>query len=79
MTTQKNAVLITGARGGIGMALCSVFQRSGYYVLATDLIEQAGDCECDFYVQADLSVIVREEEKDRYFLNTSLILYQERY
>jgi NAD(P)-dependent dehydrogenase (short-subunit alcohol dehydrogenase family) len=68
MTTPKNAVLITGARGGIGMALCSVFRRSGYYVLATDLIQQAVDCECDFYIRADLSAMVREEETRHQFL-----------
>ena len=68
MTTPKNAVMITGARGGIGMALCAVFRRSGYYVLATDLIQQAGDCDCNYYVQADLLEIVRDEATRHQFL-----------
>ena len=68
MSTRSNAVLITGARGGIGMALCTAFRDSGYYVLATDLAEQIGDCDCDGYVQADLSMIVHDEETRRHFL-----------
>lgn len=33
---QRNAVLITGAGGGIGKALCENFVEAGYFVVATD-------------------------------------------
>lgn len=35
--TGKGAVIITGASGGIGQALCHRFRADGYFVLGTDL------------------------------------------
>ena len=34
---QKN-VLITGANGGIGKALCKTFVEAGYFVIASDKV-----------------------------------------
>lgn len=46
------AVLITGARGGIGQALCSEFQSNGYFVVGTDRAE--GECDCDAFIKVDI-------------------------
>lgn len=54
----KKAVLITGANGGIGKALCTAFTREGYYVIATDFVE--GDAACDAFMKIDLSELVAD-------------------
>lgn len=38
---SKETVLITGANGGIGQALCKTFKERGWCVIATDLEEHA--------------------------------------
>ena len=50
---MTKTVLITGANGGIGNALCSSFKNAGYYVIGTDRSKSA-KCECDHYISADL-------------------------
>ena len=52
MNTQRS-VLITGANGGIGRALCTSFHHGGWYVIATD-IQPAPQGECDKYLEGDL-------------------------
>jgi NAD(P)-dependent dehydrogenase (short-subunit alcohol dehydrogenase family) len=61
--------LITGAKGGIGQALCSAFHTAGYWVLASDIAtgEDLGDqylpldlirfCQEDTYRQESLAQI----------------------
>ncbi len=44
--------LITGALGGIGQALCSEFQRAGYFVIGTD--KRDGKCACDAFLNIDV-------------------------
>ena len=58
---NKKSVLITGALGGIGKALCEEFTNVGYFVIGTDII--SGNCQCDHFIQLDI------EE----FLSTNLI------
>lgn len=48
-----NAVLVTGATGGIGQALCVAFRDAGYRVLATDGVTR--DCACDAFLPLDLA------------------------
>lgn len=48
-----NAVLVTGATGGIGQALCAAFRDAGYRVLATD--SDARPCACDAFLPLDLA------------------------
>lgn len=48
-----NAVLVTGATGGIGQALCAAFRAAGYRVIATD--SAARDCACDAFLSLDLA------------------------
>jgi NAD(P)-dependent dehydrogenase (short-subunit alcohol dehydrogenase family) len=51
---QKTA-LITGASGGIGQSLCSVFRNDGYKVIALDCTEKLVDA--DFFIESDLDKI----------------------
>lgn len=44
--------LITGALGGIGQALCSEFQKAGYFVIGTD--KREGKCACDAFLHVDI-------------------------
>jgi len=50
---RARSVLITGANGGIGQALCALFQQNGWFVVATD-IQHTRQAACDRYVSADL-------------------------
>ena len=58
MTDKQSAVLITGACGGIGMALCTSFRKAGYFTVATDVVVEGDACDCDFYIRADLGEMV---------------------
>lgn len=50
------SVLVSGAAGGIGRALCETFRASGYYVVATD--RRSGDVSCDDFIPLDLREFV---------------------
>ena len=52
--------LITGALGGIGVALCEEFRRAGYFVIATD--RKDGECTCDHFLNIDVRDLYRSEE-----------------
>jgi NAD(P)-dependent dehydrogenase (short-subunit alcohol dehydrogenase family) len=66
MKQTQDAILITGANGGIGKALCKLFHKSGYYVLATDAMPTQ-QVICDYYIQTDLKQLVAEEkEQDKF-------------
>lgn len=61
-TNRQQAVLITGAAGGIGSALCREFKASGWFVLATDLAAvNHGDNSpaWDHFLPLDLGVFAR--------------------
>jgi len=53
------AAIITGAAGGIGVALCLAFKESGYYTVAVDKLKS--DAICDAFVTIDLDIYCREE------------------
>lgn len=52
---------ITGAAGGIGRALVSVFAQAGYAVIATDCIEAPEGLACVHYVRLDLEQFAESE------------------
>ncbi|MBW4697540.1 MAG: SDR family oxidoreductase [Aphanocapsa lilacina HA4352-LM1] len=56
---MPTTAVITGANGGIGRALCSVFKAAGYRVVALDVRE--GECECDHFVPVDLQKLCLQE------------------
>ena len=49
---SSRSVLITGAAGGIGHALCREFRAAGWYVLGTDITRS--DCPADVVLPLDL-------------------------
>jgi NAD(P)-dependent dehydrogenase (short-subunit alcohol dehydrogenase family) len=53
-------VLITGACGGIGQALCRVFQAADYFVIASDHFSDP--CSCNAFVEADLNSFCTNEQ-----------------
>lgn len=57
---DKKSVLITGANGGIGMALCVEFTNEGYFVIATDKV--SGKCQCDEFLQLDINSFVGSQK-----------------
>jgi len=59
MTHSTKTVLITGANGGIGQALCKEFSAAGYIVIGSDIQEQK--CDCDHYFIMDLKLLVQDE------------------
>jgi NAD(P)-dependent dehydrogenase (short-subunit alcohol dehydrogenase family) len=52
---MSKVVLITGANGGIGQALCRIFREADYVVIAADKVP--GNCSCDVFIQADLDLL----------------------
>ena len=52
-------ILITGASGGIGKAMSSLFVKEGFNVIATDQIHNE-KLECSNFVYCDLKKIVRD-------------------
>jgi NAD(P)-dependent dehydrogenase (short-subunit alcohol dehydrogenase family) len=55
----RRAILVTGARGGIGQAICARFFAAGWFVVGTDL-DPATPEHVSRYVPADLQAIARE-------------------
>jgi NAD(P)-dependent dehydrogenase (short-subunit alcohol dehydrogenase family) len=53
--SSKPSVLITGALGGIGRALCEEFHAHGFHVIALDRRE--GELPCQHYIRADIAVL----------------------
>ncbi|MEO6994780.1 MAG: SDR family oxidoreductase [Lacunisphaera sp.] len=73
MTTPKKVavsaqktVLITGALGGIGQALCAVFRADGYFVIGTD--RRAGTCDCDRFIQRDILEVCGDDASRAAFI-----------
>lgn len=60
-TNTSKACLITGAAGGIGRELVREFHDAGYYIIATDQVEQPAGQACDRYLRIDLEKFVEEE------------------
>ncbi len=53
--------VVTGCAGGLGTALCSAFQASGYQVIGTDRVR--GTSSCDTFVEIDLLQACRTSEQ----------------
>lgn len=61
MAADLPIALITGAAGGIGLALVRAFGDAGYDVIATDTATQPAGLACQRYLQADLANFVEDE------------------
>jgi NAD(P)-dependent dehydrogenase (short-subunit alcohol dehydrogenase family) len=65
--------LITGALGGIGQALCSEFQKAGYFVIGTD--KREGTCACDAFLHVDIrDLYAKPEVRERVLADVRAIL-----
>jgi NAD(P)-dependent dehydrogenase (short-subunit alcohol dehydrogenase family) len=65
VTNQKGVgtALITGAGGGIGMALCTAFRKAGYRVIGCDRRDASVDA--DLFVRFDLRSLVDGTSESR--------------
>lgn len=61
----KPSVLITGALGGIGRALCEEFHAHGFAVIALDRRE--GEVACQHFVCADIALLATDLAKRETF------------
>lgn len=52
--------IVSGAAGGIGLALVAAFRDAGYRVIATDRMSRPPTQHCDAYVEADLQRTVSD-------------------
>ncbi len=57
--SEQPVVLITGANGGIGKALCRTFMKAGYFVIGTDRENQ--NCPCDAYLKFNLIDLITSD------------------
>lgn len=57
---MKKTALITGALGGIGQALCKVFQEENWFVIGTDIRIQDAAPHCNFAMHIDLDRFCKE-------------------
>ena len=62
--SKQEAILITGANGGIGKALCSSFMEAEYFVIATDI--EKPKCQCDAYVELNLADLASNHKQNFY-------------
>lgn len=60
MSQSQKAVLITGALGGIGQALCAEFRQAGYFVIGTDL--KTGNSHCDAFITSNVRELCHNPE-----------------
>ncbi|GAB4193974.1 MAG: SDR family oxidoreductase [Thermoflexibacter sp.] len=58
---MKKTALITGALGGIGQALCKVFQEENWFVIGTDIRIQDTAPYCNFAMHIDLDRFCKED------------------
>lgn len=56
----KFSVLITGASGGIGAALCQHFQKNGYHVIGTGRRRPDNFHPSSSYIMADLAALTKD-------------------
>ena len=59
--TMRSFVIITGANGGIGQALVSIFSQAGYGVIATSASPKREGLPCKHFIQVDLQRSVQDE------------------
>lgn len=67
-------VLVTGAAGGIGKALCQGFTNQGYKVIAVDVaVDEANNVDCHEYLPVDLSSLFEEQNRQEFKIRCNKI------
>lgn len=59
---MQNSVIITGAAGGIGSSLCTLFRDAGWFVIATSRKQPEDTSNYDAFIAADLNDIATSEK-----------------
>ena len=67
---MKKTVLITGALGGIGKALCKVFDEQGWTVIGTDIRIKDSAPHCHIALRLDLDRLCKEGDYKQYIYET---------
>lgn len=62
MSFKSPACIITGAAGGLGVALAKTFSSRGYFVVCTDCLDRPKNLQCNEYLKLDLSRLVDDED-----------------
>lgn len=62
---ERSAVIVTGACGGIGRALCHELHKSGYRVIAIDVRPKSSHLEIDKFLKINLNDVLESDEKKR--------------
>lgn len=78
MDKQEFAVLVTGANGKVGRALCEVFSQADCCVIATDQMAKVADLNADAFFQIALENFVQKEPLRRQFRDDVVEFLQER-
>ena len=60
MTVSRNTVLVTGARGGIGAALCKGFKAEGWFVIGTSQGTPSNPALYNHYIKMNMSLFVKD-------------------
>ena len=67
---MKKTVLITGALGGIGKALCKVFNEQGWTVIGTDIRIKDSAPYCHIALHLDLDRICKDSDYKHFIYKT---------
>ena len=62
LSDASQAVIITGAAGGIGRALCSAFKKDGYFVIGTGLSMTGRAVNTDVALDLDMNAFVSDRK-----------------
>lgn len=66
---SRSSCVITGASGGIGLALVKTFSDAGYVVIATDVLPKPENFQGHYFIQADLNKLSEDSVYAQDFLN----------
>ena len=71
-TSKNNVVIVTGAAGGIGMAICKLFSKSGYFVVGTGQKIPANTPFIDTFIDCDLNELAINDDTCKQFKSKAL-------
>ncbi len=72
----RETILVTGASGGIGQALCEILIQEGYWVIGTDI--KVSQSEISYFIQYDLRELVCSDKSRNEFYCSIMAAVNER-